>query len=80
MSKPEAHHDLPRAFRERFEAEGLDVDDPAFGRWVEGGPVGGHQKWSAEFNAEWRAFLRTNPNRGQILEFMERVRNDPRFQ
>ena len=30
----EAHHDLPQALRDRFEAKGLDIDDPAYGRWV----------------------------------------------
>jgi hypothetical protein len=43
MVKPEAHHDLPEVFRERFEALGLDIDDPKYGRWVEGNPVGRHQ-------------------------------------
>ena len=61
---------------------GLNVNDAAFGRWVEGGPTGSHQKWSWQFNQEWRKFIQGNPNadRDQTLRFMNRMRNDPRFQ
>jgi RHS repeat-associated protein len=82
MTKPEAHHDLPQKFRDRFERRGIDIDDPQYGRWVEGSPVGRHQNWSAEFNREWEDFFRRNPNasKADILEFMRRLQADPRFQ
>src|SRR5208282_2440246 len=55
LKNPEAHHDLPQAprFQEQWDRAGLDVNDPANGRWVEGGPQGNHQKWSYQFNKEW---------------------------
>jgi RHS repeat-associated protein len=84
MKKPEAHHDLPQAdrFKSHWEREGLDINDPAHGRWVEGGPVGDHQKWSNEFNKEWDTFFKEHPEatREQILGKMNDLRSDPRFQ
>jgi hypothetical protein len=82
MQNPQAHHDLPQAFRDQFERAGLDIDNPAYGRWVEGSPPGRHQNWSYEFNQEWRAFFRRkpNPSRQEILDQMNRLRADPRFQ
>jgi len=84
MIRPQAHHDLPQAdrFRPHWSRAGLDIDDPAFGRWVEGGPVGDHQKWSKAFNDEWDAFFDQFPGatRDQIIDHMNRLRIDPRFQ
>jgi hypothetical protein len=82
MRKPQAHHDLSQKFRDRFERAGLDIDDPAHGRWVEGSPVGRHQNWSPEFNREWERFFARNPNptQQQILDFKNTLRTDPRFQ
>lgn len=86
MTKPESHHDLPQEFRDEFSARGLDIEDPAYGRWVEGGPGGGHQRWSREFNKEWREFFRRfpesgpGPTREQVLDRMRELRTDPRFQ
>jgi hypothetical protein len=82
MRNPQAHHDLPNKFRDRFERRGLDIDDSKYGRWVEGSPAGRHQNWSPEFNREWEDFFRRNPNasKADILKFMRRLRADPRFQ
>ena len=84
MERPQAHHDLPQAprFKPQWERVELDIDSREFGRWVEGGPVGDHQKWSKAFNDEWDKFFEESPNatRGQILEYMKRLRADPRFQ
>ncbi|KAA3610782.1 MAG: hypothetical protein DWQ01_07675 [Planctomycetota bacterium] len=82
MVKPQAHHDLPQKFRDRFERAGLDIDDPAHGRWVEGGPAGNHQKWTRAFNDEWEAFFNKHPRPSseQILKERDRLRADPRFQ
>ena len=67
----QAHHDLPQALRDRFEAKGLDIDDPAYGRWV--GPD--HQSWSAKFAREWRNFLNAADRSPQeILAKMEELR------
>jgi len=80
----QAVHDLPQApeFKKHWDRVGLDIDDPAFGRWVEGGPVGNHQKWSATFNREWVKFFDDLPmaTREQILDHMNKLRIDPRFQ
>jgi hypothetical protein len=82
MRNPQAHHDLPQRFRRRFASVGLDVDNPAYGRWVEGTPPGRHQRWSREFNDAWIEFFNqhANPTRRQVLREMNRLRCDPRFQ
>ncbi len=76
--KPQWHHDLPQAreFQHHWERVGLNIEDPAYGRWVEGGPVGNHQKWSYEFNKEWREFFKANPKatREEILRKMYEMR------
>jgi hypothetical protein len=84
MKKAEAHHDLPEApkFQEHWDRVGLDINDPKYGRWVEGGPVGDHQKWSKEFEKEWDKFFEKNPeaSREEILKHMNDLQADPRFQ
>jgi hypothetical protein len=82
MTNPNAHHDLPWTFRDWFAQRGLNVNDPRFGRWVEGTPPGGHQRWSAAFDAEWRQFKDRFPNAtaDDVIAFMNRLRSDPRFQ
>ena len=73
MVKPEAHHDLAQAFRGRFEKIGLDIDDPAYGRWV---PMAEHRKLAWQFNQEWRRFFERfpNPTPEQVLAKMEELR------
>lgn len=82
LRNPQAHHDLVWKHRDKFERAGLDVNDPAHGRWVEGGPVGDHQKWSSAFEKEWDDFFARNPDpsKEEILERMNQLRVDPRFQ
>ena len=60
MQNAQAHHDLPQAkrFQDQWKRVGLDINDPAYGRWVSGGPQGKHQKWSRAFNDAWRGFFR----------------------
>jgi hypothetical protein len=83
LANPQVHHDLPWTLRDWFagEGRGLNVNDPAFGRWVSGTPPGGHQRWTAAFEAEWRGFIGRNPNasRQEALGFMNHLRADPRF-
>lgn len=82
MRNAQAHHDLPKAFRDKFQKVGLDIDDPAYGRWVEGTPPGRQQNWSPAFNKAWEDFFTDTPKptRQQILREMNRLRSDPRFQ
>ncbi len=84
MANPQAQHDLPWTFRKWFagEGRGLNVNDPAFGRWVSGTPPGSHQRWSAQFEAQWRQFIVDNPGatRQHVLDFMSGLRSDVRFQ
>jgi len=82
MTNPNAHHDLPWTFRDWFARRGLNVNDPRFGRWVEGTPPGEHQRWSAAFDAEWRQFIDRFPNAtaDDVISFMNQLRSDPRFQ
>jgi hypothetical protein len=57
-----------------------------YGRWVEGGSTGKHQKWSYDFNLEWKKFFdsyegkKKKPSPKKILEKMEELRKDSRFQ
>jgi hypothetical protein len=52
----EAHHDFPWVQKERFAKHGIDVNDPAYGRWIKNEE---HRSWhgwrGGEFNAWWRA-------------------------
>ena len=82
MVNPNAHHDLPWTFRDWFAQRGLDVNDPRFGRWVEGNPPGTHQSWTNTFESEWRQFIERFPNAttDDVLRFMKQQRIDPRFQ
>jgi hypothetical protein len=52
----EAHHDFPWAQRRWFAEHGLDVNDPAYGRWVKKEEHRGWHGWKGgEFNAWWAA-------------------------
>ena len=78
MKNAHAHHDLPQAkrFQDHWKRVGLDINDPAYGRWVQGGPQGSHQSWSRAFNEEWRSFFKQNSQatREEILKHMEKLR------
>lgn len=77
MLRPQAHHNLPWKFRDWFagEGRGLNVNDPQFGRWVEGSPVGRHQNWTPEYNRRWSDFIRANPNatRQEVLDYLDEL-------
>jgi hypothetical protein len=52
----EAHHDFPWAQRRWFADRGIDVNNPAYGRWVKKEEHRGWHGWQGgEFNAWWRA-------------------------
>ena len=61
---------------------GLDINDPAYGRWVQGSPQGKHQNWSHSFNKEWDEFFEEFPkaSREQILKKMDELRNKGEYQ
>ena len=83
LVRPQAHHNLPWRFREWFASagRGLDVNDPTYGRWVEGTPPGSHQTWSMQYEQEWSRFITQNPNatRSQVLTFLEELLNSGEF-
>jgi len=80
MTKPEAHHDLPRKFRRDFEKAGLDIDDPKYGRWVEQHP---HRRWSRALNDEWQKFFdryqSRPPTQAEILDELSELRGLDKF-
>jgi hypothetical protein len=81
LVNPQAHHDLPQEFAKKFKAKGFDIDDPQYGRWVEGTPPGRHQLWNGEYNAIWRSFFGRfrNPSRARILKLLKELRSNPEF-
>lgn len=86
LKNPQAHHDFPQKFRVDFLAAGIDIDNPKYGRWVEGSPEGNHQRWTHEYNKIWENFF--DDHRGkepkELKKLIEAKRqeliNDPRFQ
>ena len=75
MVKSQAHHNLPWKFREWFAGAGrsLDVNDPRFGRWVEGTRPGRHQNWTRAYEDAWQAWIEANRNasRQQVLDYLQ---------
>ncbi len=63
MKNPQAHHNFPWTFRNWFaeKGRGINVNNPAYGRWVEGTPPGKHQSWSAEYEAQWASYIDSYP-------------------
>jgi RHS repeat-associated protein len=80
---PQAHHNLPWTFRDWFagNGRGLNVNDPAFSRWVEGTPPGRHQTWSNIYEQEWARFVSNNSNatRADVLNFLDKLLMSGRF-
>jgi hypothetical protein len=88
LKNAQAHHDLPQKFRDVFTGHGLDIDKADYGRWVEGTPPGLHQKWTSQFNSEWQKFWDAEAavtnggsyTKQQVLDKMNSLKNDSRFQ
>lgn len=80
---PHAHHNLPWTFRNWFagEGRGLNVNDPNYGRWVEGTQPGPHQTWSQLYEQEWATFIDKNPNatRPQVLAFLNKLLSSGKY-
>ena len=72
----QAHHDLPWRHKDwlAMEGRGLDVNNPQFGRWVEGTPLGKHQNWSREYESKWRDFISKNPDASaeEVLAYLQK--------
>ncbi len=73
-----AHHDFPWEFKDRFARRGIDVNNPAFGRWVteydhwtwHSGPFG----IGGQFHNEWRIFFNNeavNAANGSVYSYVE---------
>lgn len=75
-----AHHDFPWKEREWFAEHGIDVNDPAFGRWVsETDHVQFHNATTPKYNDFWDQFIsKEDPNNpytiGQILDELLKAR------
>jgi RHS repeat-associated protein len=84
LQNPNAHHDLPWAFNDWFAGagRGLNVNEPRFGRWVEGTPPGQHQHWTHLYQGEWEQFIKDNrrATADEVIDFMYQLRCDRRFQ
>lgn len=83
ITNPQAHHSLPWQFRNWFAGprRGLNVNNPRFGRWVEGTHPGQHQNWSQAYNDAWQAFIESNPvaDKWQVLTFLRQLLSNGRF-
>lgn len=77
-----AHHDLIWARRDLFARSGIDVNDPAFGRWA---PKANHDRWHYEmnpsFNKFWNDWWEQNrvdniiPTKQQVLDKLAEARS-----
>ena len=67
----QAHHGLPWAFKDYFDAAGININNPFFGRWVKGGGNGGHQSWSYRYNKIWENYINNHalPNAADIIDY-----------
>ena len=54
----QAHHIFPHAFKEQFKKAGIDVNNPAFGAWLDAKKHNKHAYW---YNKEWQDYLSTHP-------------------
>jgi hypothetical protein len=78
----EAHHDLPWEFRVFFAEHGVNVNNPAFGRWIH---KKDHDVWhkgagGGEYNAFWQDFIDLEQGAGRystldILAKLEECRS-----
>ena len=65
-----------------FTQKGINIHDPKWGAWVQGGRGQGvHQSWSLDYNREWEKFILENG--GASIADIERqlniMRVDPRW-
>ncbi len=63
LYKVQAHHDLPWALRKWFAEHGVDVNNPAFGRWVADSDHDlWHKRMIPKFNDFWKAWIANERN------------------
>lgn len=68
-----AHHVLPRAFEDWFNARGIhNIHEPIYGMWIE---PAWHYSRGAAYNAAWEAFKIQQPTASvaEILKFAKEV-------
>jgi hypothetical protein len=73
----QAHHTLPRKYRDKFKALGLNIDDPAQLRWwcSKTGVSTNHGAKSRAYNARWDDWFSAHPRatRAQVLAFRNSI-------
>ena len=83
LVNPQAHHNLPWKHKDYFAGPGraLNVNDAAFGRWVQGTPPGLHQKWTPYYEDAWDTWIGVNPNasRQDVLDFLQSLLDSGRY-
>ena len=81
LKNPQAHHGLPWENREWFAQRGINVNDPQYGAWVEGGGNGGHQSWSSAYSDVWSSYIERNEKAtvSQVLDFYNSIRSNSRW-
>jgi len=83
LVNPQAHHNLPWKHKDYFAGPGraLNVNDAAFGRWVQGTPPGLHQKWTPYYEDAWDTWIGVNPNasRQEVLDFLQSLLDSGRY-
>jgi len=73
----QAHHELPWTFRGWFAEKGLNVNDPAYGKWV----GASHQAWTNTYERSWKGFKRFNPSatKAEVLAFLDKLRANIKY-
>ncbi len=64
-----AHHDFIWAEKKWFACHGIDVNDPAYGRWMKKEEHRGWHGWrGGEFNAWWNEWIAQEPEIGYTMQ------------
>lgn len=69
-----AHHNLPQKFRSffaKFKNLGLNIDDPKYASWVEGGK---HLSEARAFNKDWESWININQTSATIEMVLAKAR------
>jgi hypothetical protein len=66
----DAHHVFPVEFCDEFAAQGIDVNDPSYGTWIE---RASHQGWWYQYARDWEFLLQTEPSRSLMIDFARQL-------